>query len=75
MPYWKQWRPAGDVVNCPVIGTEIHTFRSASECRESHGCSTMTCPLTSQFLFDESCSYAQYIKRHRRPIGLPASAG
>ena len=74
MPYRKHWKPAGDLVNCPLIGTEIHIFRSESECRESHGCSTLTCPLTSRFLFDERCSYAQYIKHLRRPIGLPASA-
>jgi hypothetical protein len=73
MLYQKQWRPSGDLVNCPTVGHEIHMFRSESECRESHGCSALICPLEGRFLFDETCSYAQYIKRTMRPNSAGAA--
>jgi hypothetical protein len=56
------------LVHCPSIGYAVHIYRSEWECRQEKGCKVgAACPLAGQFLFDEGCTFAQYLMTSRAP--------
>ena len=59
----ERGRTCAGLVHCPSIGYAVHIYRSERECRQEKGCKAGACPLAGRFLFDEGCTYAQYIKR------------